>query len=61
MERAGREDAERERARDSSARGRRSGAGWRGSREVTEGRVRGKYRDQRVKSQEAGARRRESH
>lgn len=59
MERAGREDTEREQVRNSSVRGRKSGAGWKGSREVTEGKVKGKYRDQRVKSQEERARRQE--
>lgn len=57
MERAGREDTGREQVRNSSVRGRKSGAGWKGSREVTEGKV--KYRDQRVKSQEERARRQE--
>lgn len=59
MERAGHEDTGREQVRDSGARGRRSGAGWKGSRELTEGKVKGKYRDQRVKSQEERARRQE--
>lgn len=60
MERAGREDTGREQVWDSGARGRRrSRAGWKGSREMTEIKVKGKYRDQRVKSQEERARRQE--
>lgn len=58
MERAGREDAERVQARDSGTRaGVEVGPGVKGSREVTEGTVRGKRRDQRVKRQKAGVRR----